>query len=66
MGKTSNKVKDRYNSKAYDDIRIRVPKGCKRVLEAAASEAGESINAYVNAAILARLGLEAWEKSPED
>ena len=27
MGKTSSTVKDRYNSKAYDEIKVRLSKG---------------------------------------
>ena len=29
MGKTSSKVKDRYNAKVYDEIKVRVSKGDK-------------------------------------
>ena len=34
MGKTSSAVKDRYNAKAYDEIKIRVPKGQKDLIQA--------------------------------
>lgn len=60
MGKTSSKVKDRYNAKAYDEMKIRVPKGHKATVEAAAQEVGESVNQYTQKAILARMGLETW------
>ena len=46
MAKTSNAVKDRWNSQNYDDIRIRVPKGQKQTILRAAQESGESINTY--------------------
>ena len=58
--KTSTTVKDRWNSQNYDDIRIRVPKGQKTTIQAAADEAGESINQYTNKALLVRLGREEW------
>ena len=60
MGKTSNSVKDKWNASNYDDIRIRVPKGQKQAIQAAADEADESINQYTNKALLARMGLTEW------
>lgn len=66
MGKTSSKVKDRYNAKAYDEMKIRVPKGQKATVEAAAQEAGESVNQYTQNALLARMGLEAWPEPKTD
>lgn len=65
MGKTSSKVKDRYNAKAYDEMKIRVPKGQKATVEAAAQEAGESVNQYTQKALLARMGLETWPDKEE-
>lgn len=56
--KTSSVVKERYNAKAYDDIRIRVHKGRKEAIQAAASRAGQSINSYVVQAVNERLGRE--------
>ena len=51
MGKTSSIVKDRYNAKAYDEIKVRVPKGNKDVIKTHAETHGESVNAFVNRAI---------------
>jgi len=65
MAKTSNAVKDRWNSQNYDDIRIRVPKGQKQTILRAAQESGESINAYTTKALLMRMGLEQWPESEE-
>ena len=48
MGKTSNAVKDRYNAKAYDDIRLRVPKGEKERIQAFAEATGETVNGFIN------------------
>ena len=60
MGKTSSKVKDRYNAKAYDELKIRIPKGQKATIQAAADREGESINSFVNKAVLARIGQGEW------
>lgn len=51
MGKTSSAVKDRYNAKAYDEIKVRVEKGHKSVIQAHAEARGESVNGFINRAI---------------
>ena len=51
MGKTSSAVKDRYNAKAYDEIKVRVPKGRKESIQSHAESQGESVNAFINRAI---------------
>ena len=51
MGKTSSKVKDRYNAKAYDTILTRLPKGRKEQIQAHAAARGESLNGFVSRAI---------------
>ena len=67
MARTSSTVKNRYNAKAYDQLPIRVMKGHKALIQAAADEQGESLNEYVKTAIKHRMGLEAWpEKEDAD
>lgn len=51
MGKTSSAVKDRYNAKAYDEIKIRVYKGQKELIQQYATAHGESVNAFITRAI---------------
>ena len=51
MGTTSSAVKDRYNAKTYDEIKIRVPKGKKDLIQAHAEAQGESTNGFINRAI---------------
>lgn len=50
-GKTSNESKARYNAKVYDRINIAVSKGRKEIIRTAAAAHGQSVNAWVNAAI---------------
>lgn len=64
--KTSSAVKQRYNEKAYDRLAITVPKGQKATLQAAADKEEESINGYVNKAVLARMGLAEWPEKAID
>lgn len=68
MSKTSSKVKDRYNAKAYDELKIRVPKGRKATVEALAAERGESVNGMVNRLLRGAAGLteEEWKQARED
>ena len=59
MGRTSSAVKDRYNAKAYDEIKVRVSKGKKDTIQAHAEAQGQSVNAYINAAIDEKMAQEA-------
>ena len=56
MGKTSNASKDKYNAKAYDDIRLRVPKGQKEKIQAFAEANGETVNGFINRLIAEAMG----------
>ena len=56
MGKTSSQVKDRYNAKAYDEMKIRVPKGRKETVEACARAEGTTVNGLVNALLREKCG----------
>ena len=58
MGKTSSAVKDRYNAKTYDEIKIRVPKGQKDLIQAHAEVQGESTNGFINRAISETMELD--------
>lgn len=51
MSKTSSAVKDRYNAKAYDEIKVRVPKGHKDEIKTHADALNESVNGFINRAI---------------
>ena len=55
MERTSSEVKNRWNAKAYDRIELRVKKGQKDIIKAAADEAGLSLNAYIQQAIDERM-----------
>ncbi len=51
MGTSATRAKNKYNAKAYDNIRILVPKGKKEIIKAVAEGQGESLNKFVNNAI---------------
>lgn len=50
----------KFDKRKYDHIHIQIPSGQKGTLQAAAIREGESINGYVNKAVLARMGVERW------
>lgn len=63
MGKTSSKVKNRYNEKVYDRITLVVPKGKKEELQAYAASQGESLNSFVNRAIMEAINRQEAEEA---
>lgn len=67
MTKPTNVVKDRWNAKTYDDLRIRIPKGRKAAVEAYAKAQDESVNGLVNNYLRNVLGMTENEwKSPSE
>lgn len=45
------RANEKYNAKAYEEIKVRVPKGKKEVIKTHAESNGESLNGFVNRAI---------------
>lgn len=45
------RANEKYNAKAYDEIKVRVSKGNKDIIKAHAEGKGESLNGFVNRAI---------------
>ena len=64
--KAQIKATNKYNASNYDNLRIVIPKGQKATVEAAAKEAGESVNLYTQRALLARMGLSEWPSIGEN
>lgn len=62
MGKTSSKVKDRYNAKVYEEIKVRVYKGKKDKIKEHAEQCGESVNGFINRAIDEAMERDAPDK----
>ena len=56
MGRTSSAVKDRYNAKAYDEIKVRVNIGRKAEIQSYAEAHGQSVNGFINRAIDETMG----------
>ena len=54
----------KYLKESVEDIRIRVPKGQKNIIKAAAENAGESLNTYVRKSVDQRMEREAANNDP--
>lgn len=52
------KATNKYNAKAYDNLRIVVPKGRKAEIEAYANGRGISVNALVNLLLRQTMGMD--------
>ena len=67
--KAQQKAVSKYMKNNYDSFLVRIPKGQKATIEAAAKAVDESVNQYAQTAMLARMGLEEWpelEAAPEE
>ncbi len=64
----SKRATIKYVKANYDRIEIKVPKGCKSLVEAYATDKGESVNGLVNALLRTEMGLAEWpeRKRQED
>lgn len=58
VSKAQQKAVSKYMKANYDEIKIRVPKGQKEVIQKASEAAGCSVNSYIIEAIQARLVAE--------
>lgn len=66
MGKTSSAVKDRYNAKAYDEIKVRVPKGQKDEIKSHADNYDNgSVNSFICRAIRNQIHLDTAKEREE-
>ena len=58
--KAQQKAVNKYIGGHYDRINLTLPRGQKSTIEAAAASTGESVNAFIQRAILNRIGLTEW------
>lgn len=56
------RANEKYNAKAYDEIKVRVSKGHKEKLKEYAEDHGESLNGFINRAIEETIERDAAEK----
>lgn len=51
ISEARRRANEKFNAKAYDEIKVRVPKGQKEIINAHAQSRGESLNGFVKRAI---------------
>ena len=55
VSKAQQKATNKYIAKAYDRINLTVPKGQKEAIAAHARQQGESVNSFINKAIVEKI-----------
>ena len=56
MAKTRSEINNAYAKKAYDDVRLQVPKGTKKRWKAAADAEGKSLQGFIRDDVEAKIG----------
>lgn len=56
LTEAQKKANQKYNAKAYDQIKTVVPKGQREIIKAYAEANGESLNGYINRLIAEDMG----------
>ena len=51
VSKAQQRAVNKYVKNNYDEIKLRMPKGKKEIIQEHASDHGESLNAFINRAI---------------
>ena len=66
--KAQQRAVAKYMAANYDELKIRVPKGRKKEIDARAKERGESINSLVNGFFREFLGMteEEWKRTADE
>ena len=55
VSKAQQKADAKYMKNNYDEIKVRVEKGKREIIKAAAEQAGESLNGYIKKAVDQRM-----------
>ena len=55
VSKAQQKAVAKYMKNNYDEIKVRVEKGKREIIKAAAEQAGESLNCYIKKAVDQRM-----------
>ena len=66
ISEARHRANEKYNAKAYEEIKVRVLKGQKEARQSAARNKGESVNAYIVRAITERMERDRGDGSRID
>lgn len=63
VSEAKKKANERFTKKTYDEIKIRVPKGQKEIIQEHAKSMKESTNSFINRAISYTMNLDNMDKN---
>ena len=58
ISEARHRANEKWNAKAYDEIKVRVPKGEKEKIQAFAEARGETVNGFINRLIQEAMGVD--------
>ena len=66
ISEARHRANEKWNAKAYDEIKVRVPKGDKEKIQAYAQENGETVNGFINRLIAEAMGADKTDEATGD
>ena len=66
ISEARRRANEKYNAKAYEEIKVRVPKGKKEIVQAHAEARKESVNGFINRAISEAMERDKAAQNPPD
>ena len=66
ISEARHRANEKWNAKAYDEIKVRVPKGCKEKIQYFAQERGESVNALIWGLLQEAMGVDKTTEADTD
>ena len=66
ISEARHRANEKWNAKAYDEIKVRVPKGDKERIQAYVQERGETVNGFINRLIAEAMGVDKTTDGAED
>ena len=66
ISEARHRANEKWNAKAYDEIKVRVPKGDKEKIQAYAQSCGETVNGFINRLIADAMGVDKTADDAEN
>ena len=66
ISEARHRANEKWNAKAYDEIKVRVPKGDKEKIQAFAQQSGETVNGFINRLIGEARGVDKTVEASDD
>ena len=66
ISEARHRANEKWNAKAYDEIKVRVPKGDKEKIQSYAQSHGETVNGFINRLIAEAMGVDKTADEGQD